>query len=173
MSAIERTGTRDANRGTARPPRTSGHALADVERAIELLRPTVEAAILDPSVSHDRSLVIVVMDPGAEAADDGEGAILGRYAFGRAGEVAVDYERYAVDKARAAWRERCDTSVLRERGAALLSAALPLVGGLHRHGWTLGVSGAVPCFDEALGACLVELLHALALNRPAADATHA
>jgi hypothetical protein len=152
---------------------TSGHARADVERAVAFLRPTIEAAILDPSVSHDRSLVIVVMDPNATAGDDGEGVVLGRFAFGRAGEVAVDYEGYAVDKARAAWRERCDTSVLRERGAALLSAALPLVGGLHRHGWTLGVSGAVPCFDEALGACLVELLHALALHRAGTDANHA
>lgn len=173
MTALERTGAHEAIRRAARPPMTSGHARADVERAIELLRPTVEAAILDPNVSHDRSLVIVVMDPAAEAGDGGERAILGRYAFGRAGEVAVDYERYAVDKARAAWRDRCDTSVLRERGAALLSAALPLVGGLHRHGWTLGVSGAVPCFDEALGACLVELLHALALHRTGADAPHA
>ena len=133
----------------------------DVERALDLLQPTIEAAIADRDVSHDQSLVIVVLDPSAAHDTPFDDAILVERKFGRAGRVAVDYGRHALDKARASHRERCDTSALRERGAALLSADLPLVGGLHRHGWTIGVSGAVPAFDEAICAMLIDLACAL------------
>jgi hypothetical protein len=131
------------------------------DRSIELLRPFIEATIVEPGVSHDRALVIVLVDPAARDGTPFEEAILARYAFGRAGEVSVDYARHALDKARASYRERLDTSVLRERDAALLTADLPLVGGLHRRGWTVGVSGAAPAFDEAIGAIVIDLLHAL------------
>jgi hypothetical protein len=139
---------------------------ADAERAMSLLRPFVEATIADRAVSHDQSLVIVVMDPAADPHVPFDEAVLSSHAFGRASEVDVDYERYARDKALASHRDRCDTSVLRDRGSALLTSDLPLVGGLHRRGWTLGVSGAIPAFDEALGACAIELLHALQALEP-------
>ena len=139
----------------------------DVERALDLLRPTIEATIADRDVSHDQALVIVVVDPQALPGTAFDDAILVQREFGRAGSVDVDYARYAVDKARASWRERCDTSLLRERGGALLSADLPLVGGLHRRGWTIGVSGAQPMFDEAIGSMLVELVSALQSKRAA------
>lgn len=141
-----------------------------VDRAIALLRPCIEGAIADRSVSHDQSMVIVVLDPQAPRDAPVREVILRRYDFGRAGEVEVDYERYAREKAQASLRERCDTSTLRERGSALLTTDLPLVGGLHRRGWTLGVSGAVPAFDEAIGAMVIELLHAFATHRPPAEA---
>jgi hypothetical protein len=156
------------HRGT---PTTSA-ARDDVEQALELLRPTIEALVADRSVSHDQSLVVVVVDPAAADGAAFESSILLQRAFGRAGDVDVDYARYALDKARASFRERCDTSILRERGAALLSADLPLVGGLHRRGWTVGVSGAVPMVDEAIGAMLIDLtcaLQALAATRPATE----
>jgi hypothetical protein len=133
----------------------------DVDRAMGLLAPFIEATIADRDVSHDGALVIVTMNPHAPTSASLDDAILATHSFGRAGVCDVDYSRYALDKARASQRERCDTSVLRERGAALLTADLPLVGGLHRRGWTLGVSGAIPAFDEAIGAIAIELLVAL------------
>jgi hypothetical protein len=150
-----------------REPATDQAVRADVVRALDLLQPTIEATIADREVSHDQALVIVVIDPEAPAGTAFEDAILLQRNFGRAGRVAVDYSRYAIDKARASFRERCDTSLLRERGGALLSADLPLVGGLHRRGWTLGVSGATPMFDEAFGAMLIELVTAIQLQRAA------
>jgi hypothetical protein len=148
---------------------TAASAREDVERAMTLLRPAIEATIADPAVSHDGALVIVVMDPAVPPHTPFDEAILARHAFGRAGTVDVDYERYALDKAQASFRERCDTSILRERGSALLSHELPLVGGLSRRGWTLGVSGAVPAFDEAIGGVVIELLHALQSLHAAVD----
>jgi hypothetical protein len=157
-----------ATPGAGGAPHAGTAALrADVERAMALLRPFIEATIADPAVSRDQSLVIVVADPAAAPHVPIGEAILSRHAFGRAGRVDVEDERHALDKAQASHRERCDTSILRERGSALLTADLPLAGGLHRRGWTLGVAGAVPAFDEAIGACAVEVLHALRALDPA------
>ena len=136
-------------------------ARRDVERALDWLAPMIEAAIADRDVSHDQALVVVVVDHDAPAGTPFEDAILVQRDFGRAGRTDVDYTRYALDKARASHRDRCDTSLLRERGGALLSADLPPVGGLHRKGWTVGVSGAIPAFDEAIGAMLIELVVAI------------
>ena len=153
--------------GAARSASHELHGLAsrqardDVERALSLLAPFIEATILDREVSHDQALAIVVADPSAPPGTPFDDALLATHSFGRAGACDVDYSRYALEKARTSHRDRCDTSVLRERGSALLTADLPLVGGLHRHGWTLGVSGAVPAFDEAIGAIVIDLLVAL------------
>jgi len=152
---------RERAKALQRGAQGAGSVRDDVERALDLLQPTIEAAIAEREVSHDQALVVVVVDPAAEEGAPFEESILVQRGFGRAGRVAVDYTRYAVDKARASLRERCDTSLLRERNGALLSAELPLVGGLHRKGWTVGVSGAVPAFDEALGAMVIELVCAL------------
>jgi hypothetical protein len=163
-------GARERSSGLGRGGLTTIAAREEVEQALELLRPTIEALVADRSVSHDQALVVVVMDPAAPDGATFDASILLQRAFGRAEEVDVDYARYALDKARASFRERCDTSILRERGAALLSADLPLVGGLHRRGWTVGVCGAVPMVDEAIGAMVIDLtcaLQALAATRPA------
>jgi hypothetical protein len=127
----------------------------------------IEAAIADRDISHDQALVVVVVDKDAPAGVAFEDAILVQRGFGRAARADVDYARHALDKARASHRDRLDTSLLRERGGALLSADLPLVGGLHRKGWTVGVSGAVPAFDEAIGGMLIELLVAIQAHRAA------
>lgn len=144
-----------------RDPSSSHQARDDVERAIALLRPFIEQTILDRDISPDQALVIVVLDPSASPETAFEDAILSIHPFGHARRTETDYSRHALDKARTSSRERCDTSLVRERGSALLTADLPLVGGLHRHGWTLGVSGAVACFDEAIGAIVIDLLHAM------------
>jgi hypothetical protein len=140
------------------------------DRAIALLRPFVEALLHEPGVSNDRALAVVVLDPAAPEGTTFDEAVVATYAFGRAEQASVDYARYALDKARASYRERQDTSVLRERDAALLTADLPLVGGLHRRGWTVGVSGALPAFDEAVGAIIIDLLHALHAHHAAGEA---
>ena len=146
--------------GTSVPP---NKAVVDV--AIAMLRPVVEAAIADTAVSADRALVIVVLDgPGTQP-----NAPLAEYTFGNAGNTRVDYGAYARDKAQLAARERTDTSVLREREAAHRSIDLPLVGGVHRKGLTVGVSGAQPWFDEAFGVIVVEIIHALVEQRRAGE----
>jgi hypothetical protein len=148
-------------------PSLSRQARDDVQRAIALLRPFIEQTILDRDISPDQALVIVVVDPDALPETAFEDAILSIHTFGHAGRTEADYSRHALDKARTSARERCDTSLLRERGSALLTADLPLVGGLHRHGWTLGVSGAAACFDEAIGAIVIDLLHAMQTHHAA------
>jgi hypothetical protein len=100
--------------------------------------------------------VIVVLDGDAS---------LGEYSFGNAVRTPVDYAAYAREKAVVARRERLDTSVVRERGAARGAADLPPAGGIHRRDITVGVSGAQPWFDEAFGITVVELLHALERQR--------
>jgi hypothetical protein len=170
-AAVMRIGdARERSSGVGRGAQTTSSAREDVEQALELLRPAIEALVADRSVSHDQALVVVVMDPAVPEGAAFESSIPLQRAFGRAGAVDVDHARHALDKARVSFRERCDTSILRERGGALLSADLPLVGGLHRRGWTVGVSGAVPMLDEAIGAMVIELgcaLQSLAATRPA------
>ena len=174
----EQPGMQDAQGATA-PVHdlavASQDARRDVERAMALLAPFVEATIADRDVSHDGALVVVTMNPHASPSTPFDEAILATHSFGRAMSCDVDYSRYALDKARASHRERCDTAVLRERGAALLTADLPFVGGLHRQGWTVAVAGASPAFDEAFAAIAIELLVALAQKRAAKSgvATHA
>ncbi len=131
---------------------------AVVDVAIAMLRPVVEAAIADTEVSADRALVIVVV------VDD---STLGEYRFGDGGRTRVDYAAYARDKADVAGRERSDTSLVRAREQALGVTDLPLVGGIHRHGMTIGVSGAQAWFDEAFGVMVAELVHALEHQRVA------
>lgn len=58
--------TRNRDGPTVAPaslPDDVGHG--DVERAIAIARPAIEATIADPVVSLDRALVIVVVDPAA------------------------------------------------------------------------------------------------------------
>ncbi len=129
-----------------------------VDVAIAMLRPVVEAAIADTEVSADRALVIVVQD------DD---ATLGEYTFGDAGRTRVNYASYARDKAALAKRERADTSLVRGRAQARGDTELPLIGGVHRRGVTIGVSGAQAWFDEAFGIIVAELVHALEQQRVA------
>lgn len=139
---------------------------SDADRAMALLRPAIEALIADATISPEGALAVVVADTSRPEVpfDD---AVLGRYAFGRIGRCELDYERHALDKARASHRERCDTSVLRGNASALLTADLPFAGGVHRRGWSIGVSGAVPGFEEAIGAMASELLHAIVRHRVA------
>ena len=56
---------------------------------------------------------------------------------------------------------------MREREQARGTADLPLVGGVHRRGMTIGVSGAQAWFDEAFGVMVAELVHALEQQRAA------
>ncbi|GIK85199.1 MAG: hypothetical protein BroJett026_06800 [Betaproteobacteria bacterium] len=134
---------------------------ANAERAMALLRPTIEAIIADPAISPGGALAIAVADSSRPDVpfDD---ALLGCFTFGRTHAGAIDYERHALDKARASHRGRADTSVVREHAAALLVEGLPFAGGVHRRGWSIGVSGAEPRYEEAIGAIAGELLHALA-----------
>jgi hypothetical protein len=142
---------------------TAAPAKAVVDVAIAMLRPVIEAAIADAEVSADRALVIVMLDRERSEAGDS----LAEYLFGNAGRTRVDYGAYARDKARIAARERSDTSAVRDREEARGARDLPLVGGIHRRGITLGVSGAQPWFDEAFGVMVVELVHALEQQRAA------
>lgn len=140
-----------------------------LDRAAALLRPSIEAIVDDRSVSFDRALVIVVIDPSASADTGGEPPVLAQYAFANAGDVDVDYAHYAIGKAVAAHRGGCDTSLLRERAQSRGESELPLIGGLHRRGLAIGVSGAMPVFDEAIGVMFVELVHALQQHRATSE----
>ncbi len=161
----------EAANGRAAPDLPPGGAARDgdrrlVDRAVGLLRPMIESMIRNPDASFDSALHVVVLDPRAPEGTPFEEAILGGYNFGAAGKVDVDYAAHARDKARHSYRGKADTSALRDAAAGIGShEALPLIGGVHEHGWTLGVSGAQPWIDEGVGHMLADLLRALELQR--------
>jgi hypothetical protein len=149
--------------GSAHAPNTGQRALVD--RAVSMLRPLIESIIDDQSASFDRALHIVVMDPMTRPGAAFGEAVLASYDFGNSGKVPVDYAHYARDKARHSFREHADTSELRDRLTGVhVDGERPLIGGVYRNGWTIGVSGAQPWVDEAIGNMLGDLLRALALQ---------
>jgi hypothetical protein len=151
-------------------PSTREGDLLLLDQAVGLLRPMIEAIIGSQEASFDRALHVVVLDPRVPPGTAFDEAILGAYDFGASGRVDVDYGMYARAKARCSYEGKADTSVLRDARVGIDDAdSLPLVGGVHVHGWTLGVSGAQPWIDEGIGHMLADLLRTLELQRAFTD----
>jgi hypothetical protein len=141
---------------------------AVVEQALDLARPTIEAALAAPRVSGERVLHVVVMDPQRAPANgcNFDDAVLAERAFGAPRPWGADYREFARAKARLAWRLQADTRWVHEQAPHLLRAGdTTLWGSACRDGLIVAASGAHPWFDEALCGVVLALLRGLLLDR--------
>ena len=145
-------------------------ALADVsaaQAAIEFVMPSIQAGMDDRRVGESGFLYIVVVDPALRPGDCRfEDAILHEHAVGDRAAWDADYALYAREKARVCWRHQRSGHELRTCSPHLLSTTETGVwGGVWLDGITVGVSGADPWFDEAIGLSVAAALRAIAKKR--------
>ena len=161
---------------------SEGSALADrtaARQAIELLMPVIEAGLASRRLGESGFLYIVVMDPAMSPAHCGfEQAILLEHAVGNPADWDANYAAYAREKARVCWLNARSGHELRYIAPHLLRRNESGVwGGVWFDGIAVGVSGADPCFDEAIGTSIAAFLRAVAKQRalslPEALALHA
>lgn len=148
----------------------SGSALAGrsaAKEAVDLALPMIEKGIASRRLGESGFLYIVIMDPALGPGDCGfEQAILYEHAVGDRAAWDADYAHYAREKARVCWRARRNGHELRYMAPQLLRAADTAVwGGIWHEGIAVGVSGADPWFDEAIGTCVAGLLKAIAKKK--------
>lgn len=147
-----------------------GSALADraaAREAVELAMPMIENGLATRRMGRSGFLCIVIMDPalGPEACSF-EQAILYEHAVGNRAAWDADYAHYAREKARVCWRTRRNGHELRYVAPHLLRAGDAGVwGGVWHDGIAVGVSGADPWFDEAIGTSVAGFLRAVAKQR--------
>ncbi|MDS1139732.1 hypothetical protein RE432_04745 [Pusillimonas sp. SM2304] len=147
-----------------------GSALADksaAKQAVDLALPMIEKGIASRTLGESGFLYIVIMDPGLRPEHcDFEQAILYEHAVGDRDAWDADYARYAREKARVCWRVQRSGHELRYMAAHLLRAVETGVwGGVWADGIAVGVSGADPWFDEAIGTAVAGFLRAIAKQR--------
>lgn len=148
----------------------SGSALADVSAAraaLEFVMPMIQTGIDQRRVGESGFLYIVIMDPALRPEDCRfEDAILHEHAVGDRCAWDADYALYAREKARVCWcHGRCGHE-LRVCSPHLLSKTQTGVwGGVWLDGIAVGVSGADPWFDEAIGFSVAASLRAIAKQR--------
>lgn len=147
-----------------------GSALAGsraAEEAIKLLLPTIEGGIASGRIGQSGFLYIVVMDPALGPQDcQFEQAILYEHAVGDRHAWDADYASYAREKARVCWRTRRNGHELRYLAPHLLrSTEAGVWGGIWHDGIAVGVSGADPWFDEAIGVSIASIFRAIAKQR--------
>jgi hypothetical protein len=141
---------------------------ATARDAVDLARPMLEAARLNPAICGTASLCVVIMDPamqpGCGASFDD--AVLLEEAIGDRSLWDADYAFVARAKARCAWRHQQDGKSLQGLRAHQLSEGDSLLrGAVCRDGIVVAVSGALPWYDEAMAATVAACLQALADQR--------
>ncbi|KVX55280.1 hypothetical protein DF107_06435 [Burkholderia stagnalis] len=156
------------------PVRRGGSAFADRQAAIaavELLLPSLSAALQGDAIGDSGCLHIVIMDPGLGPHDAPfEDAILYEFSLPAPKEWDADYRAYARAKARLSWETGRDGHLVQALEPHRLRAGdTNLWGAVARDGIVVGVSGALPWFDEAFAGCIAQCLRAFAKHR--ADAT--
>ena len=151
-------------------PHPAGSAFADrtaAELAVELTLPMINAGLQSKTLGDSGFLYIVIMDPALRpehcSFDD---AILLEHAVGDTAAWDADYGQYAREKARVAWVNQRNGHELRTTSPQLLRKSDTGVwGGIWLDGIAVGVSGAFPWFDEAIGTSVAANLRAVAKQR--------
>ncbi|HLV29561.1 MAG TPA: hypothetical protein VKY60_10630 [Burkholderiaceae bacterium] len=151
-------------------PRASGSAFADVSAAtlaVDLVMPMIEAGLADKKIGDSGFLYIVIMDPGlGPDTCSFEDAVLYEHAVGDRSAWDADYALYAREKARVCWTHRRNGHEVRVCSPHLLRAQETGVwGGIWLDGISVGVSGANPWFDEAIGLSVAAAFRAIAKQR--------
>ncbi|KVG10970.1 hypothetical protein WJ24_10915 [Burkholderia vietnamiensis] len=147
-----------------------GSAFADRQAAVaavELLLPTLSAALQSDFVGDSGCLHIVIMDPAIGPRDAAfEDAILYEFSLPDPKDWDADYRAYARAKARLSWETGRDGHVVQALEPYRLRAGdTNLWGAVAQHGIVVGVSGAQPWFDEAFAGCIAHCLRAVAKHR--------
>ncbi|VVE61915.1 hypothetical protein PCA31118_00837 [Pandoraea captiosa] len=135
--------------------------------ALELLMPTLLNAMQNDIVGQSGCLHIVVMDPamGPDVATFEE-SILYELSLPDPKQWDADYGAYARAKARVSWLTGKDSRVVQLcEPYRLRCGDTNLWGSVAQHGIVVGVSGALPHFDEALAGCVAHCLRAMAQHR--------
>ncbi|MDN7852458.1 hypothetical protein [Burkholderia seminalis] len=150
--------------------RRAGSAFADRQAAVaavELLLPSLSAALQSDFVGDSGCLHIVIMDPVLGPHDTSfEDAILYEFSLPDPKDWDADYRAYARAKARLSWEAGRDGHVVQALEPYRLRAGdTNLWGGVALGGIVVGVSGAQPWFDEAFAGCIAHCLRALAKHR--------
>lgn len=150
------------------PP--SGSALADTSAAtlaVDLVMPMIQAGVDSRRIGESGFLYIVIMDPGLRPGDCRyDDAILLEHAVGDRAAWDADYALYAREKARVCWQHGRSGHALRACSPHLLRGNETGVwGGVWLDGIAVGVSGADPWFDEAIGLSVAAALRAIAKQR--------
>lgn len=158
------------NPAAAAPAFPSGLASASyadaaaARAAVEMTLPMIEAALTDREVSGCGFLCIVVMNPvlgPQQAAFDA--AVLVEHPVGDPAQWDADYSAYARAKARLSWETGLSGSVVQALRPHMLRDGDSLLwGAVCMDGIVVGVSGALPWFDEAFATAVAANLRALA-----------
>jgi len=148
----------------------SGSVLADrsaAETAVALAMPMMESGLASRRLGESGFLYIVIMDPALRPEQSSfEQAILYEHAVGDREAWDADYAQYAHAKARLCWHAQRNGHELRYIAPHLLrSSDAGVWGGIWLDGIAVGVSGADPWFDEAIGTSIASLLRAIAKQR--------
>lgn len=137
--------------------------------AIALALPMIERAVKDPQICGTGFLCIVVLDPGLspDQATFDE-AVLAEHAIGDRARWDADYAAFARAKAQLCWRHRSDAHATQALQPHRLHAGETLLwGGVCLDGIVVGVSGAIPWYDEAFATAVAANLRAIAKRRHA------
>lgn len=148
-------------------PTVDGSHYVDREaamRAVALVAPMIEQAMLDRGVVGSGFLYVVVMDPGLPpGAAAFEEAILYEHAFGDRERWDADYASFARAKARLAWATGKDSQTMQDALPHLLRTGDTLLGGgICLDGIVVASSGAFPWFDELFAGAIALALRAIA-----------
>jgi len=148
-------------------PRSAFADQRAAELAVELVMPMITAGLESRRIGASGFLYIVILDPGARPHECSfEEAILHEHAIGDRDAWDADYAQYAREKARTCWQHGRNGHELRTTSPHLLRTSETGVwGGVQLDGIVVGVSGADPWFDEAIGLSIAATLRAIAKER--------
>lgn len=150
--------------------RFSGSALADAAAArlaVDLVQPMIVAGMESRRLGKSGFLHVVILDPAMRCGESlFEDAILLEHSYGDRGAWDADYALYAREKARVCWLHARSGHEIRACSPHLLRGTDTGVwGGIWLDGIVVGVSGADPWFDEAIGFSIAAALRAHAKQR--------
>jgi hypothetical protein len=135
---------------------------AAVERALDALSPLLATLLADRSISAERAMHVVVMDPDANRHTTAfDKAILCERSFGEPARWEADYAWYARAKARVAWREQASLrDLLAHAPQRLRDDDIRVEGAVFDQGLVVAASGAQPWYDHAIACCAIALIGA-------------
>lgn len=136
--------------------------------ALDMVFPLLAGAVTGERYGQSGALYVVIMDPASHpSVDDFEDAVLYERGIGPGLEGAVDYRSFARAKAKVSWLTRADTHALQTQPHRLARGDSTLWGSVCFEDLVVGVSGAMPWFDEAYALATAACVRALAKERAA------
>jgi hypothetical protein len=133
-------------------------------RAIDIVMPSIEAAMADSRFGESGCLHIVVLDPARPPGScPFEEAILVERSVGDPSHWDADYAGMARAKARLSWKHRADSRLVQTHAPQRLERGDTLLwGSAYLDGIVVAMSGFHPCYDEAFSCAIAACLRALA-----------